>query len=50
MQQAAEQTENALENPSTPTQEIANTPATSDPSNEQEQAENEQISFDLRSL
>ena len=50
VQQAAEQAEVAPENPSTPTQEIANTPATSDPSNEQEQAEDEQISFDLRSL
>jgi type IV secretory pathway TraG/TraD family ATPase VirD4 len=50
VQQAAEQTEIAPDNPSTPTQEIANTPSTSDPFNEQEQAEDEQISFDLRSL
>jgi hypothetical protein len=50
MQQAMEQTEIVPENPSAPTQEVANTPSTADLSDEQEHSEDEQISLDLRSL
>jgi hypothetical protein len=50
VQQAMEQVEVVPENPSAPTQEVANTPSTFDPSDEQEHSEDEQISFDLRSL
>jgi type IV secretory pathway TraG/TraD family ATPase VirD4 len=50
VQQAMEQTEIVPENPSAPTQEISNTPVTSDFPDTQEHSEDEQISFDLRSL
>jgi hypothetical protein len=50
VQQAMEQTEIAPENPSTPVQKVANTPAIPDSSETQENLEDEQISFDLRSL
>jgi type IV secretory pathway TraG/TraD family ATPase VirD4 len=49
VKQVEEQAEIVPENPSAPTQEIANAPSTPDPSAEQEHSEDEQISFDLRS-
>jgi type IV secretory pathway TraG/TraD family ATPase VirD4 len=50
VQQAMEQTEIVPENPSTPVQEVANTSAIPDSPDTQEHWEDEQISFDLRSL
>jgi hypothetical protein len=50
VQQAMEQTEIVPENPSAPVQEIANTSAIPDAPDTQEHSEDEQISFDLRSL
>jgi hypothetical protein len=50
VQQAMEQVEVVPDNPSAPVQEITNTPAIPDSSDTQEHSEDEQISFDLRSL
>jgi hypothetical protein len=50
VQQAMEQAEIGTENPSAPVQEISNVPVTSDSPDAQEHSEDEQISFDLRSL
>jgi hypothetical protein len=50
VQQAMEQAEIGAENPSAPVQEISNVPVTSDSPDAQEHSEDEQISFDLRSL
>jgi len=50
VQQAMEQTEIVPENPSAPVQGVANTPAIPDSPDTQEHSEDEQISFDLRSL
>jgi hypothetical protein len=45
-----EQAEIVPENPSAPTQEVAHTPTAPDSPGAQEHSEEEQISFDLRSL
>jgi type IV secretory pathway TraG/TraD family ATPase VirD4 len=50
VQQVMEQTEIAPDNSPAPIQEVANTPAIPDSSDTQEHSEDEQISFDLRSL
>jgi len=50
VQQTMEQAEIVPENPSAPTQEVAHTPTAPFSPDAQEQSEEEQISFDLRSL